>query len=82
MLFLTYQNDRSATRNPERTATFVVDWDAFLTVGNVADLQARVGATDNVNEKGICWRRCNWVRAHSMRFAYSGHSTRPGCGLP
>ena len=58
MLFLINQDDRTARGGPKRTAAIIMRFDTFGDVAGMSDVQALVGTADDVDEKGICWRRC------------------------
>lgn len=67
---------RPPTCSPRRAFALIVNSDSLFEIGGVSDVKTSIGAAEDVNEKGICGRRCGMKCAHSMRFAYSGHSTR------
>ena len=57
-LFMISQRDRSAACGPEGTSALVVHFDPRFRIGGVANVKTAIGTTDNVDKKGICWRRC------------------------
>lgn len=54
VLFLIDQYDRTPTRSPRCATTLVVNFQPFIDIGSVTDVEAVVGAAKDVNEKGIC----------------------------
>ena len=78
MSFVVDQLDWTATGNPRSTAAFIMGIDSFFKVGCMSNVKTVINATNDVDEKGICWRRCGHGKARSTHeYVRSGHSTRP-----
>lgn len=56
--FVVHQNHWTSASRPQSATTFVVNFHALIDVGTVADIEAVVGTTNDVNKEGICFRRC------------------------
>lgn len=51
--FFVDQDDREKTGGPECSFSFVVDVEAFLEIGGVADVEAVVGAAEDVDPESV-----------------------------
>ena len=73
------ESNRQAASCPSCAPALVVNLHTVEEIACMTNVESTISATEDIDEEGICWRRYSLFFAHSMRFAYSGHSTR--CSL-